>query len=274
MEAKNNKADSAANAIFFGTAAATEIYEDTTPHVKHSSLRALYGTLVNQVFRDAQANSKVVTILDLGAGEGSATLPFLKLGAHVTAVDLSRNQLDALQEKCRPFGDALEVRCESISDTLATEQRQYDVVVANGVLHHIEDYLGMIENAIGHIRPGGLFFSFQEPMRYDSMGTVSRAFGELAYTSWRIFQGDVWGGIARRIRRKRGIFLEDSVHDNVEYHITRNGVDQEAISNLLRKHNFAPTTTLYFSTQSSLFQKIGENLGARNTFAIVGKKSH
>ncbi len=165
----------------------------------------------------------------MGAGEGSVTLPFLELGAKVVAVDVSNSQLDALKTKCENFGGMLEARCEDINDTLIEKSEKYDIIVANSFLHHVPDYLGMIREALTVINPHGQFFSFQDPLRYGSIGKATMMFSKLAYFSWRVFKGDVIGGLKRRLRRARGIYLEDSVHDNAEYHVTRNGVDQEAI---------------------------------------------
>jgi len=244
-------------------------YIEGAPHIKHASLRSLYGQLVVRVYDEAREHTDSPRVLDLGAGEGSVTLPFLELGATVTAVDISRKQLDGLQAKCEAFGDRLEVRCEDIGDTLADTRAEYDIIVVNSFLHHVPDYLAMIRQAIAVLSPHGQFFSFQDPLRYDTVGTVATAFEKFAYLSWRVFRGDVIGGVARRLRRARGIYREDSVHDNAEYHVVRNGVDHEAIAALFDEHGFDCSIVPYYSTQSRLFQPIGEALGMKNTFAAI-----
>jgi SAM-dependent methyltransferase len=253
-------------------AVATRKYVDGAPHAKHSSLRALYGKLVVQVYDYAARRSPVPTVLDFGAGEGTATLPFLELGARVTVVDISRSQLVALQAKCGRYGDRLEVRCEDISETLRRKRRAFDVIVANSFLHHVPDYLAMIREATSLLTAQGQLFSFQDPLRYDSVGTFGRAFSGLAYLSWRVFKGDVLGGLRRRLRRARGIYLEDSVHDNAEFHVVRGGVDQNAILGLLNDLGFDCGTVRYFSTQSRLFQAMGEALAVQNTFSVIARK--
>ena len=104
------------------------------------------------------------------------TLPFLELGAQVTAVDISRDQLAALKRRCEPFSDRLEIRCEDIWVALQDTSQQYDIVVASSLLHHIPDYLTMLERVLGVLAPHGQFFSFQDPMRYDTMGRLALAF--------------------------------------------------------------------------------------------------
>ena len=250
----------------------TRKYIDGAPHIKHASLRALYANLLVQVYDFAKEYTAVPRVLDLGAGEGSVTLPFLELGATVTAVDISSSQLNLLQSKCEHFSDRLEVRCEDVADTLKRKDSNYDIIVANSFLHHIPDYLSMIREAITLLTPWGQFFSFQDPLRYDSVGKFTMIFSTLAYFSWRVFKGDVVGGFKRRLRRMRGIYLEDSIHDNAEYHVTRNGVDQDAICRLFEDCGFDCNIVRYFSTQSRLFQPIGSALVLKNTFAVIARR--
>lgn len=251
---------------------ATREYLNGSPHHKHDLLRKLYAKLVVQVFDGAKEHTNTPKILDLGAGEGSVTLTFLELGGKVVAVDISNSQLDALKIKCDHFGDMLEVRCEDINVTLKDKSEKYDIIIINSFLHHVPDYIGMIREVVEVLSPHGQFFSFQDPLRYDTNGIITATFCKLAYFCWRVFQGDLIGGLKRRIRRGRGIYLEGSVHDNAEYHVTRNGLDQEAIRGLFREQDFDCNIISYFSTQSRLFQHIGTLLGMTNTFAIIAKK--
>lgn len=272
MDERLNRVASLANICAYDSES-TRDYVDGAPHIKHASLRTSYATLVSQVYDYAARHTDAPRVLDLGAGEGSATLPFLELGARVTAVDISGSQLDALRSKCDRFAERLELRCEDVGETLkVAEEQRYDVVVANSFLHHIPDYLGMIREAIPLLTSHGQFFSFQDPLRYDTVGTFARVLGNLAYFSWRVFKGDVWGGLKRRIRRSRGVYLDNLPHDSAEYHAVRNGVDQDAIAELLEDAGCECSVVRYFSTQSRLFQRIGAAIGVRNTFAIVARK--
>jgi SAM-dependent methyltransferase len=231
---------------------------------------------VTSVYDRAAAYSPTPHVLDLGAGEGSVTLPFLELGAAVTAVDISEAQLRDLQAKCGSYMGRLEIRCQDVSAALQSLLRagkQYDLVVANSFLHHIPDYLGLIRQAVEILRPHGEFFSFQDPIRYESLGTFSSAFCKLAYFSWRITKGDVWGGIKRRMRRARGVYLDSCPQDNVEYHAMRGGVDQDALASLLGHLGLHCQVIRYFSTQSRIWQPVGAALGIANTFALRACKS-
>lgn len=247
---------------------------DGSPHIKHLSLRLLYNKLIKQVFNYAQRHTPNTSpkVLDLGAGDGLTTLAFLELGAIVTAVDISDKQLVVLRNKCGHFNQRLEVRCGDIEKIMESENNTYDIIVVSSFLHHIPDYLGLIRKAVTHIAPCGQFFSFQDPLRYDTIGKPSRIFSILAYLSWRIFKGDLWRGLKRQIRRSRGRYLDDSIHDNAEYHVTRKGVDQNAIISLFNNAGFKCDLIRYFSTQGKLLQSIGSALKIKNTFAIVAQK--
>ena len=273
MDERANRIAALANLSGYD-AEATREYIDGAPHIKHASLRQLYGKLVVQIFDNAIRHSKIPKVMDLGAGEGSVTLPFLELGAKVIAVDISKSQLDALKTKCEKFGDMLEIRCNDMNDALKDKSEKYDIIVVNSFLHHVPDYLGMIKEAATVLNPHGQFFSFQDPLRYDSVEKATMVFSSLAYFCWRIFKGDVIGGLRRRVRRSGGIYLEDSVHDNVEYHVTRNGVDQDAICGVFEELGFNCNIVPYFSTQSRLFQPIGAILNMKNTFAVIAQKAY
>jgi SAM-dependent methyltransferase len=273
MDERINRIAAVANLLAYD-AEATREYIDGAPHIKHASLRKLYGKLVVQIFDSAKKHTETPNVLDLGAGEGSFTLPFLELGAKVVAVDISNSQLDALKTKCEHLGHMLEVRCEDINDAIRDKSEKFDIIVVNSFLHHVPDYLGMIREVATVLNSHGQFFSFQDPLRYDSVGRVTMTFSTLAYFWWRVFRGDVIGGLKRRIRRSRGIYLEDSVHDNTEYHVTRNGVDQDAIRGLFEQQGFDCNIVFYFSTQSRLFQPIGAVLSMKNTFGVVAQKRY
>jgi 2-polyprenyl-3-methyl-5-hydroxy-6-metoxy-1,4-benzoquinol methylase len=260
----------AANEAFFNQET-TRRYLEVSPHVKYPSLRHLYSQLVADVLAHARKYSEVPTVLDLGAGEGSATLPFLELGARVVAVDVSDSQLSELRRKCNPYKDRLQVRQADIRSAFLTDEH-YDVLVMSSCLHHIPDYLSVIQAGVNALSKNGQFFSFQDPIRYDTMGTFSRWLNKTMYFSWRIFQGDFFGGVSRRLRRARGIYLEDCPADNTEYHVVRNGVDQDKIVELLSSKGFECRVVRYFSTQGSVFQPLGSALRIQNTFAVIAKR--
>jgi len=274
MDAKTSEGKVAAEAnIRQYDADGTNKYVQAAPHIKHASVHALYNSLVGQVYAYAEKHKTVPHVLDLGAGEGSVTLSFLELGAKVTAVDISKSQLDSLAQKCESYAGNLEIMCLEVDEACAKLTTKYDIIVANSFLHHIPDYLKLIQATDSLLSSHGQFFSFQDPLKYETVRPTDKIFSNVAYFFWRIFQGDVWGGIRRRLRRARGLYSEDSKYDNAEYHGVRDGVDEMAIKNLLERKGYECEIIKYFSTQSSVFQPVGRLLGIKNTFAILARKS-
>src|SRR5712664_2984242 len=111
MDEAAGRIAASANAVSYDTQIFKD-YIDTAPHLKHASLKRFYAELVHQLFDFAVKHTTRPEVLDLGAGEGSATQLFLQAGANVTAVDISARQLDVLRTTCARFGDRLSIRCE------------------------------------------------------------------------------------------------------------------------------------------------------------------
>lgn len=243
------------------------------PHLRHESIRNLYSEVVSRVFELAQRGGKPrPLVLDLGAGDGIATRPFLSRGAHVVAVDVSERQLEELRNNCHKYGGVLETRCDDVMNVLA-EGRKYDVIVANSLLHHIPDYMALMESVAGALSDCGVFMSFQDPMWRSSMSKRDMLVSSAAYVSWRIWQGDVLGGLWRRFRRALGYYSESSPHDNTEYHAVRDGVDQNAIRDTLVARGFECSILQYCSLQSAVLQPAGVRLGIKNTFALLAARA-
>jgi hypothetical protein len=56
----------------------------------------------------------------------------------------------------------------------------------------------------------------------------------------------------------------------VEYHVVRSGVDQARIAAIFGPRFEQFSVLEYWSTQARSGQRLGELLGAKNTFALIG----
>lgn len=249
------------------------VYSSTAPHLRHDSIRRLYDAMVRKAFDigKGQSEGRACKVLDIGAGDGVATASFLKLGAEVLAVDVSERQLQQLRASCDGLPGRLTIRCADI-DAVLKEDIRFDVIVANSLLHHIPDYMDLVRRCILHLSDHGVFFSFQDPMWHASMSRRDAASSWIAYTLWRFGQGDVLAGIGRRLRRMAGVYSPDSLYDNVEYHVVRDGVDQRSIAELLAVAGFTCEVVEYCSFHSVLFQPFGERMNVKNSFGILACK--
>lgn len=121
--------------------------EAGAPHLAHPSLRRLFATLAREAYTHASAVTPRPRGLDLGAGQGAATLAFLKLGAHVTVVDDSESQLRLLREGCASHTNDLEVLVDDAVDVVDRLGGSYEIVAASSFLHHVPDDLDFARRA-------------------------------------------------------------------------------------------------------------------------------
>jgi SAM-dependent methyltransferase len=252
-----------------------EKFVEGSPHLKHRELAARAFSEAHHLFERVRQRSDCPAVLDMGAGEGMLTLPFLKMGATVTAADATGALLDVLAVRAAEFKSRLTLARGDIFETLEQFHktgRRFDIICASSFVHHVPDYLKLCGMAAHLIRPGGVFFTFQDPLRYDTLGKGTYWFDRASYFCWRLFQGNYIRGIKTRLRRLRGDYRSDLTEDMTEYHVVRNGVDQESIRHLFETMGFACEIQKYWSTQSTIFQRAGAKLGLLNTFAVIATK--
>jgi len=267
----DNAAIAALNEKYFSNCSEKE-FVSGSPHLKHRDLSFYALRLARSLFDRIRMDTAVPAVLDMGAGEGMLALPFLEMGAAVTAADATPALLEVLAQRAVSFGPRLNLAAGDIFETLERYERdgkRFDIICASAFLHHIPDYLKLCRLSIPLIRPGGAFFIFQDPLRYDTLGRGTYRFERLSYFGWRLFQGNYLRGIKTRLRRLRGTLREDLAEDMAEYHVVRNGVDHEAIQKLFEAEGFTCELQKYWSTQSAVFQRLGTKLGLANTFSFI-----
>ncbi|NQU17136.1 MAG: class I SAM-dependent methyltransferase [Candidatus Saganbacteria bacterium] len=236
-----------------------------------SILERFYNKQISDIYKSKGDSPRV---LDIGSGEGLMTLKLLDLGAEVTSVDISSEQLKILGKRCAKYKSKLTIRCQDVLEAinlLKSEEKHFDIIVAFSFLHHVPDYLSLIKQSIPLLSPGGYFVSFADPMKYDSVDSMTKILSAFGYYSCRILRGDILAGIKRLFRRSRGIYL-DNPEDNCEYHVIRQGVDQNAISKLLTGLGFDCQIKPYFGALFQPVQFLGSKLNRKNVFAIIAKK--
>jgi len=249
-------------------------FVEGSPHLKHKPLGDLCGRLATETLHRLPSQNEPPLVLDMGAGDGMLTLPLLALGARVVAVDASEELLRDLKNSAKRY-NTLTAICGDVFAVLDDFQRtgrRFDIVCASSFLHHIPDYVGLCLSAAVLLRPGGVLFTFQDPLRYDSLGRFTYLFDRISYFTWRLFQGNYAQGLQTRLRRARGDYRDDLPEDTAEYHVVRNGVDQTALAASLQGVGLECSLNSYWSTQSTLFQYAGTRLRLKNTFGIVAQK--
>ena len=124
-----------------------EIFNPTEQRRIQSLLRDAVDSM-NQVERD-------VKVLDFGAGTGNLTKHLLELGVEVTAADVSAGCIAKIKQK---FGNYSTLKTSLVNgkDLTGISDDCFDLVTTYSVLHHVPDYLRIIQEFVRVTKPGGI----------------------------------------------------------------------------------------------------------------------
>jgi SAM-dependent methyltransferase len=95
-----------------------------------------------------------IKALEIGAGTGKATFPFLKAGFSVTAVEVGAKMAEFLSGKFKDYTD-FEVIISAFEDAVL-EENNYDLVYAACSFHWVNPEIG-VPKVRGLLKPGGVF---------------------------------------------------------------------------------------------------------------------
>lgn len=127
-------------------------FHDPTPYLSRSYNLRLRAEVVRELLGDRRPES----ILDIGCGDGSLSLPLLREGAHLVLLDLTESMLEAARARVpEAFRDQVSFRH---GDVMAQDlpEHAFDLVLCLGVLAHVESPEAVIDRVCGLVRPGGL----------------------------------------------------------------------------------------------------------------------
>lgn len=244
-------------------------YADGSPHIRHHDLRArIVGKLQDLVgeLMDARGACRV---LEVGAGHGTFTDNLVASGAEVVVTEMSAPSAARLRARFR-HNPRVRVLVDPEGAGPPPDER-FDLVVCLSVLHHIPDYAGAVARYVAQIDDGGAFVSFQDPLRYSRRAWSSRLLERLLYLAWRLPRGDLQDGLAATMRRARGRHDETRPSDMVEYHVVRDGVDEQRLQTLLAGAFARTELVTYWSAQAGWAQSWGQRFAAPTTFGLVAR---
>lgn len=239
-------------------------YRVGSPHLAHFSLYDRLCSILRSQIQELAGSGLPLTVLEVGAGAGGYTEPALAAGCRVTATEMSRASVNRLRLKytTNPAFQAV----HDPDGSLASMDDQFALVLCVSVLHHIPDYLGFLDKATRLLLPGGALLTLQDPMWYPRVGRSIHGLDRLGFFAWRLSQGNFRRGLASLIRRSRGRYDERNSSDMVEYHVVRNGVDEQAVLDALKQRFKSVDILPYWSNQLAAMQWAGDRLRMHNTF--------
>lgn len=239
-----------------------------SPHIKHREIRNRVVSAIDKAVGEVITRKGQCAVLEIGAGHGTFTDTALRAGATVTVTEMSRTSAEHLSHRYNGHDDVSVVVDPDGEECFRLGER-FDVVLFISVIHHIPDYLGLLDRlTVDVVERGGAVVCFQDPLWYPRQSRLAKALSWGSYFAWRVPRGNIKRGLATRWRHLRGI-RNDSVSDTVEYHVVRDGVDDYAIVELLDPRFAAVERSTYFATQSVFFQNLGSSRFPPNMFSLV-----
>jgi ubiquinone/menaquinone biosynthesis C-methylase UbiE len=118
-------------------------------------------------------NVKNKRVLVLGCGLGEEVVKLKLMGAHVTAIDISREMLNATKRLARRYGIKSGIIYKHITcERLSFPKESFNAIVGCAILHHV-DIKKTITEALRVLKPRGTAV-FLEPLIYNPIINIYR----------------------------------------------------------------------------------------------------
>lgn len=171
-----------------------EIFNQTEQHRIHTHL----GLALQEVRTD----SKLIRTLDFGAGTGNLTRHLISLGSRVVAADVSSGCLREVQALSENSG-LLDVSLLNGHDLSQFGDASFDMVATYSVLHHVPDYLAIVQEFLRVLKPGGVIYIDHEvcPAYWEDRTDYKAYCEELAAVE-SLKKNSLWGGFFQVFSRK------------------------------------------------------------------------
>lgn len=128
----------------------TEIYNP----IEQARLAGAIASAIDQIESDADA----ICALDVGAGVGNLTAHLLRRGCHVTAADISEAFLSEIEKEFAEYQPFLNTALLNGKDLANWPDGSFHFCGTYSVLHHVPDYLSLVEEMARVVCPGGVLF--------------------------------------------------------------------------------------------------------------------
>lgn len=170
-----------------------EIYND----IEQGRLREDLKSAVSQI----NTGNAIKTALDFGCGAGNLTVHLSALGCEIIACDVSDGFLELVGS--HTYDTAVKTVQLNGKDLSNIPDNSVDMVATYSVMHHVPDYLGIVEEFIRVLKVGGVLYidherskdfwlnnkvhkEFEQKMRSTGTTDFKKYFRISNYVSWAI----------------------------------------------------------------------------------------
>ena len=121
-------------------------------------IRFIKEKLVSRFSLDLESNEPLrkINILDIGCGGGLLCEPLRRLGAKVTGIDASKNNIEIAKFHAKEMN--LDINYIHCSPENLTQKNKFDVVLNMEVVEHVEDLNFFIKKSSNLLKKNGLMF--------------------------------------------------------------------------------------------------------------------
>lgn len=132
-------------------------YEDRHAEIFNPTEQARIHASLKFALSEIRTGAPVPNVMDFGAGTGNLTRHLLDLHAAVVSGDVSQGCLDKLRSG---VGSSERLGCVLLNghDLSNIENDAFDMIATYSVLHHIPDYLKIIDEFMRVVKPGGVIY--------------------------------------------------------------------------------------------------------------------
>ena len=125
-------------------------------HALHT-INPLRTSWIEARTRERLAPISSLRVLDVGCAVGLLSEALARIGARVTGIDVSAENIAVAQAHAEAGGLAVDYRPGTLTEAVPTGE-EFDVVCCLEVVEHVADLAGFAASLAARVRPGGLLF--------------------------------------------------------------------------------------------------------------------